>query len=102
MVPEAVGVSNVRIDGVYNFESPGVSEEKKASAKTPRHAREAKGAAGDAEVLSSMLPLIRKAADVEEVDAQAVQAARQLLQSDQLDTPEAARRAAEAILGGGI
>lgn len=45
---------------------------------------------------------ILKAAATEEIDLQAVAQARKLLESGQLDTPEAADRAAENILSTGI
>ena len=38
----------------------------------------------------------------EEIDEQAVAEARKLLRSGRLDTPEAARRAAEALINLGI
>ncbi|MGB2821963.1 MAG: hypothetical protein WBF17_13350 [Phycisphaerae bacterium] len=55
-----------------------------------------------AEVISSQERLIAAASAAEEINAKAVEEARALLQAGQLDTPEAADRAAEAILKMGL
>ncbi|MBS3734271.1 MAG: hypothetical protein KGY99_05020 [Phycisphaerae bacterium] len=45
---------------------------------------------------------VQAARDSDEVDTQAVADARQLLETGQLDTPDRARRAAEAMLRRGV
>ena len=47
-------------------------------------------------------PYIDRAAEADEIRSEAVEQARRLLASGELDTPETARRAAENILGFGI
>ncbi len=44
----------------------------------------------------------QKALEAEDINAQAVQEARKALRSGELDTPQAARRAAEALLKHGL
>jgi hypothetical protein len=56
----------------------------------------------DAEVVSTNIEYIRRAQAGEDVDAKAVAEARALLSSGKLDTPQAARRAAENILKHGF
>lgn len=56
----------------------------------------------DAQVQSTQKPYIAMAMAGDEINTQAVEEAKALLQSGQLDTPEAARRAAEAILSFGV
>ncbi len=62
------------------------------------------GSAGEsaAEITAAKPALVRQAAAAPEVNAQAVAEARRLLQAGQLDTPQAARAAAEAILTRGV
>jgi hypothetical protein len=50
----------------------------------------------------SVAPYVGKALATEEVDRQAVLQAKELLKSGELDTPEAAKRAAQAILDLGV
>jgi len=63
---------------------------------------QANAAQPDAEVVSTNIEYIRRALAGEDVDAKAVAEARALLSSAKLDTPEAARRAAESILKHGL
>ena len=64
---------------------------------------DAGSAAGLATAIATAKPaLVRQAAASPEVNAQAVAEARRLLQAGQLDTPEAARAVAEAILTRGV
>ncbi|MBM4019088.1 MAG: hypothetical protein FJ288_12295 [Planctomycetes bacterium] len=51
---------------------------------------------------SALAALVRQAAAADEVNSGAVADARRLLESGQLDTPEAIRRAAESILNRGV
>lgn len=75
----------------------------KASACTSKSS-DARGAdAGDgAGRTSAQQSLIEAAGAVKDVNPQAVEEARNALRSGELDTPEAARRAAEAILEQGV
>jgi hypothetical protein len=75
-----------------------VSEAGSAAAKalrpTPREGPDAEGV----ELLSSQQAHVDQAAAAPEIDEQAVAAARELIRTGQLDTPDAIRRAADAIL----
>lgn len=92
----------VRIDGTYSVGSHKAPDEK--GPKAPGADEKAAGAdsAGSLEVISSQERLIAAAAAVEDVNVQAVEEARTLIASGQLDTPEAARRAAQAIVDLGL
>jgi hypothetical protein len=91
----------VRIDGTYGPAPRKAAEDRQAKAGRPEGAS-AGQVAGGAEVVSSHEPLIAAATATEEVNTAAVEEARALLQSGQLDTPEAAGRAAQAILDLGL
>ncbi len=60
------------------------------------------GAPGCVRVPSQYAAYVRQAAGAEDIDKAAVAEAKQLLDSGQLDSPDAARRAAESILTLGI
>jgi len=95
-----MGVSPVRIGGQYSNEAPGIGPRKQDAAGAdgaPRPAKPGQNAAG-LEVSRTHEALIRRAAAAEEVDVKGVEAARKALQAGELDTPEAARRAAQSIL----
>lgn len=50
----------------------------------------------------TVMPYVRKALESDRIDLQAVAEAKRLLESGELDTPEAAARAAEKIIDLGI
>ena len=58
--------------------------------------------AADSTLRTEYEPFIRKAAQLEDTDSQAVAEAKEALESGQLDTSEAAQSAAENILESGI
>lgn len=93
----------VRVDGTYNLGPRKAAEEKDAKAPGTTSAPAAGPAdAGGAQVVLSQEKLISAASAAPQVNAQAVAEARALLESGQLDTPEAANRAAQRILDLGL
>ncbi len=93
----------MRIDGTQGAGPNGLNE---ASAATGKHVPPASvGAAKPAEALefdSVHGAYVRKAAAGDSIDAATVAQARKLLESGQLDTPEAALRAADRMLDRGL
>ena len=88
----------MRVNGTYGLEP-----------RKPAKARPAAGAGaadslatGATERVSSQERLIASAIAVDEVNLRAVEEAQALLASGELDSPQAARRAAEAILDAGL
>lgn len=94
----------MRIDGTQGVGHQGHPEPKPASAAGPGPSVKGDGGAmaPSAELVSSHASQIRKAIQAEEVDAQAVEQARQLLQSGKLFSLDAIRRAAQALLDEGV
>ena len=92
----------MRIDGIINQEHLNCPNGK-ASA-TPSKSSGARGAdaGGGVGRSSAQQSLIDVANAVDDVNVQAVEAARKALLSGELDSPEAARRAAQAILDHGL
>jgi hypothetical protein len=99
-----LGGTKVRIDGANWVPAQGNPETPQSLQKPPRStdAPEARIDGGGSEVRSALAPYVRAVMAGEEIDEQAVAQARRLLQSGELDTPEAARRAAEALMRLGI
>jgi hypothetical protein len=98
-----IGAAKVRIDGTYNLEPRKAGEDKDAKAAGARAAAaSAATGAGGAQVVLSQEKLISAASAAPEINAQAVAEARALLESGQLDTPEAAQQAAQRILDLGL
>ena len=95
------GANSVRIDGSYIPDPRKPQEDRAASARRPGDT-EAGASVGGAEVISSQERLITDAGAVAEVNTQAVAEAKALLESGALDTPEAAGRAAKAMLDIGL
>jgi len=60
------------------------------------------GGVDGSQILTAHLKLIAQARRSEELDLQAVEEARRLIASGELDTPQAARRAAQAIIDLGL
>jgi len=98
---EPTGASPVRIDGAYIPDVPKSGDERAEGTGLPKGAPADPGA-GSAEVVRSHQRLAGLAAAADEVNAKAVEEARKLLQSGQLDTDEAAERAARALLEEGM
>jgi hypothetical protein len=99
------GAMQVRIDGTYGLEPRKAAEEKDAKAPGAKGATvpaPAPDEAGGAQVVWSQEKLISSASAAPEIDARAVSEARALLESGQLDTPQAADRAAQRILDLGL
>ena len=94
----------MRIDGTYGLESHGAGEDKSARSRgaADEAARGGAAASQDLVVVSSQGRLIEAASACEDVNTRAVEEARALLAAGRLDTPEAARRAANAILDLGL
>ncbi len=73
-----------------------------------KNAKKAKGkgakalTAADATMLAAKPALVRKAKDAPEVRAELVAEARRLIEAGELDTPQAAKAAAEAIITRGL
>lgn len=90
----------MRINGPYGFEPPGLtnrSDKPGKSGKTDDGGKTGR-ASGGSLVQAAHNSFVSLALQTEEVNTQAVNEARNLLENGQLDTPEAARRTAEAIL----
>jgi len=99
------GVNTVRIDGLNN-QPQGVNDAARTAAEAPRKHRQSDpagaGSSEDPQLLAAYRTYVRQAVTSEEVDSKAVAEARKLLESGQLDTSEAALRAAGVILERGI
>lgn len=93
----------MRIEGTQGAGPNGLNE---GAAGPGKHAKApASASAKPAEALqfdSVHATYVRKAAACETVNPAAVAEARKLLESGQLDTPEAAQRAAEAMISRGL
>ena len=93
----------MRLDGPQGL-PPNSLPQKVPPANIPETSTSRSGATNevDSEVLSANIDYIRQAIETEEMDAAAVAEARRLLASGELDTPEAAARAAELIIKLGL
>jgi len=94
----------VRIDGTSGTDPRKISQGAACQSESQRPTRHD---APDAATTDPLIGYLHKmyaprAAGTAEVNQQAIAAARRLLESGQLDTPQAIRRAAEAILTRGI
>ncbi|RKY23863.1 MAG: hypothetical protein DRP83_08545 [Planctomycetota bacterium] len=95
----------MRIDGQigYEYPKPLGGEEKPSRSKLPGPEQAATQGSGKGEQLApGQRSLIQAALAVEDVDTAAVAEAKELLESGQLDTPEAARRAAKNMIERGL
>ena len=93
----------MRIGGTYNLEPRKAVDEKEAKAPDTKGAAVPTPADADgAQVVWSQEKLISEASAAPEINAQAVAEARSLLESGQLDTPEAAQGAAQRMLELGL
>jgi hypothetical protein len=99
-------VEQVRIDGIFGLDPTpqprdGKSGKPDKAAKSGESSQ-AKPAAPGPRVEPAQQSLVRQALTAPEVDLQAVEEARSLLQSGQLDTPAAVQRAARNLLDIGL
>ena len=94
----------MRIGGTQGIEPQGQPTRKGESGKPvgAEGSGKSKGSTQSLEIRPTLQPLVRRAAAEDEVNVAAVEAARKALQAGELDTPEAARRAAQAILDLGL
>ena len=94
----------MRIDGPENIGAHGLPDENLPK-PSPAKSSDSGAVQPDSEVPTgdaAYRQYILKATATEEIDLQAVAQAKELLESGQLDTPEAADRAADTILSIGI
>ena len=103
MTMYTMGVSTVRIGRRQNFQTNGLSGDK-PSEKTGKtgDGKKSKRASASEPLTSTISAYVQMAMDADDVNSAAVAEARALLDSGQLDTPEAISRAAEAILTRGL
>ena len=93
----------MRIEGPYGLEPRGAQEARSGSPrKIDTSALAVAANAEDPQVLALQQQLSSQAAAQPEVRVDAVEQAKLLLASGELDSPEAARRAAKAILELGL
>ena len=90
----------MRINGTHEIGPRDLSNSPNPPSKPSRSADAATSSASESDptVESQLKTLIGKAKASEEINSQAVAEARKLLKSGELDTPDAIRRAAEAII----
>ena len=92
----------MRIDPTHGPEPQGLPEGKPGATKpTGPAGAEEKPTTDSAELLATHKPYVRKAMEADEIDLQAVQEAKRLLESGQLFSPEAVLRAARNLLADG-
>ena len=92
----------MRIDPTHGTEPHGLADGKPGSAKPTRPAgTEQRPTADSAELLAAHKPYVSKAMEGDEINLQAVQEARRLLESGELFSPEAILRAARNLLADG-
>lgn len=87
----------MKINGPYGFEPPGLNNRSDKPGKSEQGGKAGR-ASGGSLVQAAHNSFVSLALQAEEVNTQAVNEARNLLENGQLDTPAAARRTAEAIL----
>ena len=94
----------MRIDGTHGLDPNAPAEGQNAPARnTPKTASASpEGGVDGSQILAAQREVIAQARRAEKVDLQAVEEARRLIASGELDTPEAARRAAQAIIELGL
>lgn len=92
----------MRIDGISNPEHLNCPNGKASTTTSKSSDARGADAGGGVGRTSAQQSLIEAALAANDVNVQAVEEARKALLSGELDTPEAARRAAETILDQGI
>ncbi len=88
----------MRIHGTFGFEPQGVPNRNKSDRAPKSDSGGKPKPAGGSLLQAAHNSVVSLALQSEEVNIQAVDEARRLLETGQLDTPEAARRAAQTIL----
>jgi hypothetical protein len=96
------GEEIVKIDGIFGPEHQKLSKGKGDVSKSKDSAAASIFGEQDAEHVKAEQALLRAAMAAEPVNPKAVEEARELLASGGLDTPEAARRAAQRLLSDGL
>ena len=94
----------MRINGQHGFQAHELQRDlAKANKPDAKEAGKARAAeATDSSVAKEVNPFVQQVLAMEDVRPSAVEAAKAALAGGELDTPEAAVRAARAILDGGI
>jgi len=94
----------MNIERTNACDGPVLPDGAKKSLRSHLGVGDATKASGNPEAIagSEFQDLVRQAANVPDVNAQAVTEAKRLLKSGELSSPEAIRRAAEAMLRRGI
>lgn len=93
----------MRIDPRFGYPTQGPSKSESRAQKGSRGESASKSQpAVDSRIGKEVKPLLDKAAELPEVRADQVEAARQALAKGELDNPQAARRVAEILLENGI
>ncbi|MFP4106496.1 MAG: hypothetical protein ACLFVU_10455 [Phycisphaerae bacterium] len=90
----------MRINGTFGFETQGLPDRPDRSARSGKtdSGGKTRESSGGALIHAAHNSFVSLAMQSEEVNLRAVEEARRLLENGQLDTPEAVRRTAEAIL----
>jgi hypothetical protein len=97
-----MGDRPVRIDGIQGYQPQRPDEQNALSRPASARTDGENKAVDSSDLLAEVRRTIRAAVEVEEVNRDAVAEAKGLLASGQLQSPEAFRRAAEAILSRGL
>lgn len=92
----------MRIEGFIGPEYSNLPGGKTSSSKSKAGHSGSMGQTDGAKLVSAHESLIQAAVAAEEVNVRAVEEARAMLESGQLDTPEAARRVAESLVDLGL
>ncbi len=93
----------MRIDGIEGQHPQRPDNQSSPKGPAPEHTDASAGKAVDSSgILAEIRPYIRSVRETDEVNSQAVDEAKELLASGGLQSPEAMRRAAEAIISRGI
>jgi hypothetical protein len=95
----------MRIDGTHGVDPSGLPASSRASARpsgTAGQAQAAQNAAAGCDAKSLSLDQVRQVLEAADQSVERIAQAKELLASGQLDTPEAVRRAAQALAKFGI
>ncbi len=92
----------MRIDKAQGYDSPALRQAAAANAQKQPAGQAAAANADGVEILPSNQALIQSAKAVDEVNRQAIEEAKALIASGQLDTPERIRQAATNMVDLGM
>ncbi len=93
----------MRINPTTGYEARNVHEDRSSPASAPRKGEPRQTGAVDGSKLGQAArPYLQKARELDEANTSAVEEARSLIASGELDTPDAARAVAEALLNHGV